>query len=138
MEEYHGRSYFNKYQEWVCIRANAAFICVNTLLQRIEPAGRQVTKVDAAEEPKSNRAVPEIGLYIDFWAPFLFLFWRSKKEKKHLQSRHINHKPIPHIAFKHTLISGINILDGYYFHITYNIMCCTVVQHFLCFGNAAY
>ena len=44
----------------------------------------RITNVEATELLKFSSAAPEIGLYIDFGAPFLLLFWRSKKVKDKL------------------------------------------------------
>jgi len=41
-----------------------------------------VTKAEVTVVQMISRAVPEIGLYIDFGALFLLLFWRSKKVNK--------------------------------------------------------
>lgn len=54
-----------------------------------------------------------------------------------LQTRHINHKAIFHIAFLHTLIGGVDVLHINHLHIWHDIILGTKIQHFLGFGNAA-
>lgn len=54
-----------------------------------------------------------------------------------LQTRHINHKTIFHIAFLHMLIGGVDVLHIYHLHIWHDIMLGTKIQHFLGLTNSA-
>lgn len=54
-----------------------------------------------------------------------------------LQSTHIDHKPITHIPFDHTIICFVNFLNRDELNIRDDIMLCTKVQHFLGFCGAA-
>ena len=54
-----------------------------------------------------------------------------------LYSRHINYKPVPHIALHHTLVCGIDVTDINEFNVGNDTVVGTIIQHLLGFGKAS-
>ncbi len=47
------------------------------------------------------------------------------------------HETIPYIAFQHSSICLVHIADIDHFHVTHDIVLRALIQHFLCFRDAA-
>src|ERR1700676_5196818 len=67
------------------------------------------------KSPKSSAADPSVGL----------------------KRRHIDHKPIAHVAFQNAFVGLVDFLNRDGFNIARNMMRAAKIQHFLGFLNAA-
>jgi len=56
---------------------------------------------------------------------------RTIKNLDHLQRCHINHKAVTYIAFKHTLVSRLNVFIVNHFDIRNNVIFGTVIRQFM-------
>ena len=53
-----------------------------------------------------------------------------------LQSSHVNHKPVPHVAFEHARVGSGDVFDVDQLDVGYDVVLGTEIKHFLRFGYA--